>query len=89
MNNKKTQVPWQRRQKFDACRKPYQIYYFSFLYHQLIFNKMASKDRTHEELWTIYYSEQVKRISEKGDFDWDKQERENTFNKERSEFKSG
>ena len=50
---------------------------------------MANKGRTHEELWTIYYSEQFKRISEKGDFDCDKQERENTFNKERSEFKSG
>ena len=54
MNNKKTQVPRQRRQKFDACRLaiPNLLIFFIFPYYPKL-STMVIKGRTHEELWQI------------------------------------
>ena len=65
---------------------------FTYFYISLSpkqFSIEVNKGRTHEELWTIYYSEKFKRISEMGDFNFKKQETRNYCNKDRSDFKSG
>ena len=79
MNNKKTQFPGNGAKNLMRVVSRTKFTIFIFLYQPINFSKAANKGRTHEELWTIYYSKQFKRISEMGDFDWDKQETRKYF----------